>query len=149
MQLDDMPRVHDGIKKGLRSLMCPPASGGDVSVLDPALAWDVRCIYLFISLTKIGSSTFCGCSALTAVTLPDSLTSIGYRAFCRCSTLTAVTLPDSLTSIGEGAFSNCSALTTVTLPDSLTSIDNGAFDGCPLDADSAAAVRAVRLSQAL
>ena len=22
--------------------------GGDVSVLDPALAWDVRCIYLFI-----------------------------------------------------------------------------------------------------
>ena len=23
--------------------------GGDVSVLDPALAWDVRCIYLFIS----------------------------------------------------------------------------------------------------
>ena len=24
--------------------------GGDVSVLDPALAWDVRCIYLFIYL---------------------------------------------------------------------------------------------------
>ena len=46
-------------------------------------------------------------------------------------------------------FSNCSALTSITLPDSLTSIDNGAFDGCPLDADSAAAVRAVRLSQAL
>ena len=23
--------------------------GGDVSVLDPALAWDVRCIYLFIA----------------------------------------------------------------------------------------------------
>ena len=24
--------------------------GGDVSVLDPALAWDVRCIYLFMIL---------------------------------------------------------------------------------------------------
>ena len=26
--------------------------GGDVSVLDPALAWDVRCIYLFIGTGK-------------------------------------------------------------------------------------------------
>ena len=28
--------------------------GGDVSVLDPALAWDVRCIYLFICLWAPG-----------------------------------------------------------------------------------------------
>jgi len=35
--------------------------GGDVSVLDPALAWDVRCIYLFIGtgtgLARTGTNT--------------------------------------------------------------------------------------------
>ena len=57
--------------------------------------------------------------------------------------LTAVTLPDSLTSIGHYAFYGCSALTAVSLPDSLTSIGDYAFSGCPLDAESAAAVRAL------
>ncbi|EOD11312.1 hypothetical protein EMIHUDRAFT_214613 [Emiliania huxleyi CCMP1516] len=99
------------------------------------------------SLTAIGDEAFNGCDYLTAVTLPDSLASISERAFGGCSALTSLTLPDSLTSIGVAAFNGCaffrcSALTAVTLPDGLTTIGNEAFRDCPLDAESAAALRA-------
>ena len=69
---------------------------------------------------------------------------IGVSHGSACSALTTVTLPDSLTAIGGWAFRDCShcSLTAVTLPDSLTSIGDYAFRGCPLDAESAAAVRA-------
>ena len=97
-------------------------------------------------------SAFWGCSALTAVALPDSLTAIDRQLRLRGllrphrrhsarqphldrqmllpSALNAVTLPDSLTSIGDYAFRGCSALTAVSLPDSLTSIGEFAFWLC-------------------
>ena len=105
------------------------------------------------------------CSALTALTLPDRLTSIGDGAFCDCpldaelhAAVRAINpqaareflidaqrhaiVPEGATCVPDRAFCRCSALTAVTLPDSLTSIGDYAFRGCPLDAESAAAVRA-------
>ena len=74
--------------------------------------------------------TFCGCSALTSVTIPDGVTSIGGGAFYGCSGLTSVTIPNSVTSIGESAFWDCSGLTSITIPESVTSISYSAFAYC-------------------
>ena len=79
---------------------------------------------------EIGKETFCDCSGLTNVTIPNSVTSIGTSAFSGCSGLTSVTIGNSVTSIGYQAFYGCSSLTSVTIPNSVTSIEGYAFSGC-------------------
>ena len=64
-------------------------------------------------MTNIPPSTFCVCSSLTSIDIPNSVTSIGTWAFHGCSSLTSVTIPESVTSIGYGAFSDCCSLTTM------------------------------------
>ena len=81
-------------------------------------------------VTSIGYSAFCGCYALTSVTIPNSVTSIGAEAFYYCYGLTSVTIPNSVTSIGSYAFYDCKGLTSITIPNSVTSIGNYAFYGC-------------------
>ena len=74
--------------------------------------------------------TFCGCSNLTSVTIPDSVTSIGAGCFENCSNLTRVVFGNGLTTIDNFAFSNCSNLSTLTLPNSLTTIGQSVFYYC-------------------
>ena len=82
------------------------------------------------SVTNIGNDAFCGCSGLIFVNIPNSVTSIGAYAFCRCRGLTSVTIPNSVISIGEFAFTACLGLTSVTIPNSVTSIGAYAFRDC-------------------
>ena len=46
------------------------------------------------SVTSIGEDTFCECSELTFVTIPNSVTSIGGSAFWGCSSLESITFPE-------------------------------------------------------
>ncbi|MDR1183699.1 MAG: leucine-rich repeat protein [Coriobacteriales bacterium] len=82
------------------------------------------------SLASIGNEAFRGCSSLAAITVPDSVTHIGNRAFYGCSSLGAVTLSDSIESIGNEAFRNCSSLAAIIIPDSIESIGTSVFSGC-------------------
>ena len=83
-----------------------------------------------VDVTSIGEGAFCGCTALTSVTLPSTLTSIGGYAFEECTQLTSITIPSTLTSIGGYAFQNCTALTSITIPEGVTTIGEGAFKHC-------------------
>ena len=56
------------------------------------------------SISSIGHYAFCGCRALTSVTIPNSVTNIGNDAFCGCSGLIFVNIGNSVTSIGAYAF---------------------------------------------
>ena len=78
----------------------------------------------------LGDYMFCGCSALTSLTLPSSVTKIGNYAFSGCSGLTSMKIPFSVTSIGGSAFKGCSGLTSLVIPSGVTEIGVGAFDGC-------------------
>ncbi len=49
-----------------------------------------------------------------------AVTSIGSQAFKDCSALTAVSIPNSVTEIGSSAFQGCSALTSITIGNSVT-----------------------------
>jgi hypothetical protein len=83
-----------------------------------------------LTVTKIESRAFSGCTGLTSITLPASLTIIEYDMFRGCTGLISITLPASLTAIGYAAFHGCTGLTSITLPASLTTIGNFAFDRC-------------------
>ena len=108
-------------------------SGSDVSLIFcPRDATSIAILtnYNGYSVTSIGIAAFDGCTALTAVTIPDSVSSIGDYAFEGCTALTAVTIPDAVTSIGIYAFQLCITLTTVTIGSSVTSIGDYAFSSC-------------------
>ena len=82
------------------------------------------------SVTKIGNYAFEYCSGLTSMKIPFSVTSIGGSAFNGCSGLTSLVIPSGVTEIGVGAFSGCSGLTSLVIPSGVTEIDGGAFSGC-------------------
>ena len=80
------------------------------------------------SVTSIGDYSFCECSYISSVTIPNSVKYIGKRSFYGCSYLASIIIPNSVTTIEEQAFMNC-ALTSVTIPNSVTNIGGGAFGG--------------------
>lgn len=82
------------------------------------------------SLYNIGSGAFSGCTGLTKVSIPNSVTRIDWNAFGGCSNLTEVIIPNSVQIIDRVAFSNCSSLKTVTIPKSVQAIYDSAFAGC-------------------
>ncbi|MBQ7849144.1 MAG: leucine-rich repeat protein [Clostridia bacterium] len=78
----------------------------------------------------IDAGAFRGCTALTALTLPETLLSIGDNAFESCTGLQRVTLSGNLESIGAGAFMSCTSLEELTLPETVESIGRQAFLCC-------------------
>ncbi len=65
-------------------------------------------------LETVENTTFTGCTNLTSVTLP-LLNTAEYNTFYGCSKLTDITLP-LLNTAGDGTFYKCSSLISVTLP---------------------------------
>lgn len=68
----------------------------------------------------IGDEQFMDCNHIQSISLlPASLylpvTRVGHRAFKGCTALTALTLPDELTFIGEEAFYGCDHMTRLTI----------------------------------
>ena len=57
-------------------------------------------------LQAIGKDAFEGCTALSAIIIPDAVTVIGRDAFHGCTNLSEVTLPGNLTWIGMGVLKN-------------------------------------------
>jgi hypothetical protein len=96
----------------------------------------------------VGASAFAGCTALTAVSLPDCVSSVGHGAFRGCTALERVQMPDCfcepyvfyhcenlkeitpITDIGEGMFSHCKALTTFPVAPGSWIIGEDAFEHC-------------------
>ena len=77
----------------------------------------------------IGPDTFCRCSSLENITIPDSVTSICNHAFYECTSITSISIPHSVTSIDDYAFYGTS-LINLSIPASVASIGEGAFNGC-------------------
>ena len=83
-----------------------------------------------LTVTKIGSEAFSGCTNITSITMPDTIVSVGFMAFLECSNLSTIKLSNKLETIGAFAFKWCSNLSDITLPESLTYIGGCAFIDC-------------------
>ncbi|MCL1904169.1 MAG: leucine-rich repeat domain-containing protein [Oscillospiraceae bacterium] len=96
---------------------------------------DITFIVIPDGVTEIDSFAFEKCSALSAVTIPESVEQIGYGAFNE-SGLLAVHFADNNSKpleskaklrIDIAAFAHCTELTEITLPDRVTSLGSFAF----------------------
>lgn len=90
----------------------------------------LRSVSLPSTLTRIGSSAFSCCFALTNIIIPDGVTSLGSNAFSNCKSLASINIPNSVTSIGCAAFEDCGLLKAISIPDSVSKIGYSAFSGC-------------------
>lgn len=81
-----------------------------------------------VSVTKLGTTAFYGCTDLTSVTIPDSVNSIGPAAFSGCAKLASVRIPDGVKRID--GFGSCTSLAEVMIPETVTDISVAAFYGC-------------------
>ena len=63
-----------------------------------------------LPVTVIGDGAFSYCSALTAVSLPDTVTDIGASAFAECTALREIRIPESVGNFGANAFANTPGL---------------------------------------
>ena len=94
---------------------------------------------LTLSVTKIKTSAFEGCSEIKEITLENGLESIGDSAFYGCRNLTEIVIPNTVTSIGDYTFKDCNSLSNILIEDRdsvLTLGSNGStpiFSDCPLD----------------
>lgn len=90
---------------------------------------DIKTLTIPANVTSIGKYSFRECTSLQTVTFAEGskLKSIRERSFCVCSSLTEIHLPNSLEVIDDYAFSSCSNLTSVTFGTGIKSIGFGAF----------------------
>ena len=82
------------------------------------------------SITKIGDNAFYECTSLNSISLPESLTLLGDYVFGKCTSLGSVSIPESVTQIGAGAFRECTSLSSVSIPEGIVQIEDRTFDGC-------------------
>lgn len=94
--------------------------------------FDVEKIILPSTLAFIGSGVFEGLSTLKEINLEDCahLDGINRASFCGCTGLTEIVLPDGLGYIGEEAFLGCKNLRSINIPRSVKSIYTNAFVDC-------------------
>ena len=88
----------------------------------------------YIGGTEGYQGTFCKCSSLESIKLPDSITTIGASCFASCTSLKKVIIQNGVTSIGFCAFVNTPNLDIV-IPESVTSISGRAFYNSGLSGD--------------
>ena len=102
----------------------------DSYALDAPAPWaayanEIECVIVGNNVQTIGAYAFNGLEKLASVSFEDDshLTVIEEYAFAGCSALTAIELPDKLEKLGEGAFADCEKLAQVILPDSVNEFE--------------------------
>lgn len=75
------------------------------------------------------SGSFCGCTNLVDIRLPDCVDTISGNAFQNCTSLNNIELPENLKVIESNAFQYCN-LSTINIPSSVQDIAPSAFNDC-------------------
>ena len=80
----------------------------------------------------LGTKAFLDCTALEKAVIGDKVTKIGSSAFENCTALTTFTIDGAnaaLTTVDSKAFLNCTSLKQFVFPSSVTTIGGNAFEG--------------------
>ncbi len=81
------------------------------------------------NVTKYGSMTFEGCTALEKYIFSDKTTQYGTYLFSGCTALREVVLSPNAPIIQNYMFKNCTALTSLTLPEGVATVNSNVLAG--------------------
>ena len=81
-------------------------------------------------MTKLNSSAFYRCKALTSATIGDGVKSIGNYAFYECTALESVKIGSKVEGIGYRAFFGCTSLKDINWSNNIRNYDGDVFNGC-------------------
>lgn len=92
----------------------------------------LKSITLPSSLVEIGKYAFYGCDNLKSVIIHPSskIQTIKQSTFCDCTSLTQINIPETVVTIQQNAFRNCKSLKSLQLPKGIKTIETEAFFGC-------------------
>lgn len=94
----------------------------------------IKSVVIPSSVTDVGNNAFYNCTALESVVFEgtsETGVALGQYSFCYCTSLTEVTLPNNLAPLEcGGAFEACYSITSITIPASCTKIQSFTFSGC-------------------
>ena len=76
---------------------------------------------------SIGREAFAGCTALAAISLPDSVTRIGTSAFRNCTGATGIEIGSGLTEVPAYAFADCTGVKDIAFNEGVATIGPNAF----------------------
>ena len=107
------------------------ATGYTVTYCDSkAVSVEIPATYEGKPVNEIGERAFSTCSALTAITIPDSVVKIGDAAFYSGCAFSSVRIPDSVIEIGESAFGSIDTLEEVTIGKGIAALPESCFTHC-------------------
>lgn len=78
----------------------------------------------------ISDYAFYSCSALQAISLPDTIKYVGIATFYKCKALEKVVIPEGVVEVTDYMFFECDMLNTVEIPSTVTKIGRSAFYKC-------------------
>ena len=91
----------------------------------------VKSITVGEGLTELGQFVFAGCESVFSMDLSKSkLKALPDRTFCNCTRLYEVKMPDSIETVGKRAFSNCDALGKLEFGSRVKTVGDYAFEKC-------------------
>jgi hypothetical protein len=90
----------------------------------------LRIVILNKELEEIDGWTFCGCTSMEEIVVPNNLRTIKDMSFNHCHMLRRVTLGNGLVVIDVYAFSYCKLIEVIIIPNAVRVIKVGAFCGC-------------------
>lgn len=83
-----------------------------------------------VTMKKILSSAFEGCTELTNITLNEGLTNLDPKCFKGCTKLQNFVMPNTVTQLGSYSFESCTSITKVVLSNALTMAIGSPFRYC-------------------
>ena len=89
----------------------------------------LRKVYLRNGVERIEERSFCCCSALWDIYLPDTVKFIGDEAFLK-SGIKTIRTSSGLEKLGMRAFAECIHLVKFYIPENITHIEDLCFEGC-------------------
>jgi hypothetical protein len=90
----------------------------------------LRIVILNEELEEIDGWTFCGCTSMEEIVVPNNVRTIKDMALNHCHMLRRVTLGNGLVVIDEYAFSYCKLIEVIIILNAVRAIKVGAFCGC-------------------
>lgn len=116
------------LEKNLRGIIEVPEGVISIPGEHQGFSFQENIVEVLLPTSLKNIASFCYCTSLSTVILPDELEYIESRTFEGCCSLTNIKLPPKIDTLRENTFKGCSSLKELHIPKTVIQIERDAFD---------------------